>query len=59
MADKDNFTAPISTRCTKELRDKLEKLATADNRPLAQYVRLVIEKHVEEVSNGNAKKKVA
>jgi predicted DNA-binding protein len=58
MADRDNYKAPVSTRCTEELRGKLEQLASADSRPLAQYVRLVLEKHVEEVS-AKPKKKAA
>lgn len=59
MADKDNFTAPISTRCTEDLRDKLEELANSDSRPLASYVRLVLEKHVEEAAAAKLKKKAA
>jgi predicted DNA-binding protein len=58
MADREKIKAPISTRCTEELREQLEQLASADSRPLAQYVRLVLEKHVEEVS-AKPKKKAA
>lgn len=30
------------------MREELEKLAKADRRPLASYVKLVLEKHIEE-----------
>jgi predicted DNA-binding protein len=59
MAEKEQFTSPISTRCTEDLRDKLEQLAADDSRPLASYVRLVLEKHVEEANATRSKKKVA
>lgn len=55
MDNRDNYTAPISIRCTEGTREKLEKLAANDNRPLAQYVRLVLERHVEGASPGSKK----
>lgn len=59
MAEKEQFTAPISTRCTEDLRDELERLAAADSRPLASYVRLVLEKHVKDSADDKSKKKAA
>jgi predicted DNA-binding protein len=56
MTDRDNYTARLTTPCTESLREKLEELATADSRPLASYVRLVLEKHVEDATT---KKKAA
>ena len=59
MDEKSNYTAPVSTRTTEETREKLEKLASDDSRPLAQYVRLVLERHVEEAAKNGAKQKAA
>jgi len=50
--EEENFTASISTRCTVGLRQSLERLAAREKRPLANYIRIVLEKHVEgEESN--------
>jgi predicted DNA-binding protein len=41
-------TIPLSYRVPVRLRDELEKLAKADKRPLGQYLRIVLEEHVEQ-----------
>ncbi len=33
---------------TDETRERLRRLAEADRRPVSEYVRLLIERHVEE-----------
>jgi predicted DNA-binding protein len=48
MDEQPNFNSSISTRCTNELRETYERLAAKDQRPLANYVRLVLEKHARE-----------
>ncbi len=48
MAEDNGFDASVSTRCTEELKQSLEQLADAEKRTLANYVRLVLEKHVED-----------
>jgi predicted DNA-binding protein len=46
MDKQQNFAVMVQTRCTLDLRDALEKLATDDHRTLANYIRLVLENHV-------------
>ena len=55
MEEQQNFAAQIALRCTEDLRDSLEKLANSDHRPLANYIRLVLENHVRAVSAATAK----
>jgi hypothetical protein len=38
---------PVSIRMPPELREALSALATADKRPLSNYVVLVLEEHVK------------
>lgn len=49
MAEDTNFEASVSTRCTEDLKRELERLADEESRTVANYVRLVLERHVEEV----------
>lgn len=56
MAEDNNLEASVSTRCSEELKQQLEQLADADKRPLSNYVRLVLEQHVEEAAK---QKKIA
>jgi predicted DNA-binding protein len=57
MEDQQNFNSSISTRCSDQLRESLEKLATADKRPLANYIRIVLEDHIREAEEKSAKKR--
>lgn len=50
----------VNVRMTEELRDQLQKLADANRRTLSDYIRLLLEEHVEahrEQAEGAAKKK--
>jgi predicted DNA-binding protein len=42
-----NVTPSFSIRLDVELREALEKLAKADKRTLAGYIKIVLEEHVE------------
>jgi len=46
MERQENFSELVSVRISRDLRDQLEQLAKADLRPLANYIRLVLEQHV-------------
>jgi predicted DNA-binding protein len=50
MAEDTSFDSSVSTRCSEEFKQELERLAAAEKRPLSNYVRLILEKHVEELS---------
>lgn len=39
----------VSVRMDVGLRDDLERLASDDSRPLAQYIRVILERHVREM----------
>lgn len=54
MAEDTNFDTSVTTRCSEEFKEELERLAAADKRPLSNYVRLILEKHVEELSKKKA-----
>jgi predicted DNA-binding protein len=54
MERQDNFTEQIATRVSRDLRERLEALAAADKRPLANYIRLVLEQHVAEKTEAEA-----
>lgn len=38
----------IGVRITSELKKRLERLAEADQRKLADYIRIVLEKHAKQ-----------
>ncbi len=46
-------------RCEKDMHTRLKQLASADDRPIAQYVRQLIKKHFAEIDGvkGQNKKK--
>lgn len=45
---KENRLKPYSFPISDELKESLQLLAAADHRPTANYIRLLLEKHVEE-----------
>jgi predicted HicB family RNase H-like nuclease len=47
MAEKELRTAPLGLRIRPSLKAALLRLAEADKRPLATYVELALEAHVE------------
>jgi predicted DNA-binding protein len=49
-------TAPLSIRITPELKAEIEKLAKADKRPVASYVEIVLQAHVEAQRKTRAKR---
>jgi predicted DNA-binding protein len=48
-------TAPLSIRVRPEIKETLERLATADRRSLASYVEIILEQHIERRTRANAK----
>lgn len=54
MEPELNFSEQIGFRCSPDLRESLEKLAKDDGRPLGQYVRLTLERHVKAVAATDA-----
>jgi predicted DNA-binding protein len=44
----------IQLRIYDDLRSKLQRLADFDSRPLSQYVRLVLIRHVEDLEKAQA-----
>jgi predicted DNA-binding protein len=52
----------VNVRLTSEMRDELQKLADANKRTLSDYIRLLLEEHVEaqrEREEASAKRKKA
>ena len=47
MQEENTFKTTINARCSEELRTALERLATKEKRSLANYVRIVLEKHAQ------------
>lgn len=47
----DELNYAINVIFTKESRDALAKLAKEDERPLSNYCRIILTKHLERVKN--------
>ena len=47
--------ALIAFRTTTELKEQLEELAEADNRPLSNYLEVVLKAHADAAQNRSAK----
>jgi len=48
------FEAYITVRCSEATYDELAALAKADNRPMSNYIRIVLDRHVEAVKAAQA-----
>lgn len=48
MSKKDPYPTAVSVRMEEELREALETLAQRDERPLSNYVRVVLVRHARE-----------
>lgn len=57
MNEQQNFTDTLTIRCSKGLRESLEERSQRDQRTLANYVRLVLEKHIRESGEAETPKK--
>ena len=44
----------VNIRMTEDLRDELQRLATAHKRTLSDYVRILLEEHVERQKEDEA-----
>jgi predicted DNA-binding protein len=49
--------ALIGFRVTTELKERLEKLAETDNRPLSNYLENVLKAHADAADEGKGKKR--
>jgi predicted DNA-binding protein len=47
---------PFSVPISESLKKKLSELAKADHRPVAPYVRLILEEHVRAAETSTAKR---
>jgi predicted DNA-binding protein len=45
---------PFSVPLPEDLKKAIDRLAKADSRPAASYVRLVLEKHIQEAQQRQA-----
>lgn len=57
MPERELKTAPLGLRLRPSLKSALEDLAKADKRPLATYIEIVLEEHVEEKAKGGGKRR--
>jgi hypothetical protein len=49
-------TEPVGLRLRPSLKTALDDLAAADRRPLATYIEIILEQHVEQARKGSKRK---